>query len=397
MNTSAETMFSKRSMALKPSAVREILKAAERPDVISLAGGLPAPELFPAEAISQAYIKVLNDKPGAALQYGITEGFGPLREWIIARMKKFGIKSGLDRLLISNGSQQGIDLVGRAILNPGDVVVTENPAYLAALQSFASCEAEVVAVGSDDNGMLVDELDELLARKRAKLIYLCPNFQNPKGTTLIAERRQLLIDIARKYSVPILEDDPYGELRFRGEAPKALAALEDELVIRLGTFSKTLAPGLRIGWIHGAPSIIRRLAILKQSTDLHTATLAQWAAAALLETFDFDKHIAMLQVDYLRRCDAMLTALDRHMPAGCKWTKPDGGLFVWLQLPEGVSEKKVFDSALRRGVAVVPGSGFFVGKPPGSFLRLNYSNQTIESINSGVERLAEAMKTAQRE
>ena len=252
-------------------------------------------------------------------------------------------------------------------------------------------DSTTIAVGSDDDGMRVDELGELLARRSARLIYLCPDFQNPKGTTLSAARRVELVEIARRFGVPILEDDPYGELRFEGEAPPAIASLDEDLVIRLGTFSKTLAPGLRIGWVHAPAPIVRKLTLLKQAADLHTATLAQWATAHLLGRFDFDGHVASLCAVYGRRRDAMIEALERALPPGCRFTRPDGGLFLWLKLPDGRRDEAVFHAALARGVAVVPGSGFFVGAAERGFLRLNFSNQRPEAIASGVIALAAAI------
>jgi 2-aminoadipate transaminase len=377
---------------LQPSAVREILKVAERPDIISFAGGLPAPELFPMAEISAAYERVLRDHGGRALQYGITEGLVSLREWIVARLARRQVRSSVDQLLITSGSQQGIDLIGRVLLNPGDVVVTENPTYLAALQAFAAYEVKVVAVGSDDDGMKVDALEEVISDHAPKLIYICPDFQNPKGTTLSVERRKKLVQLAQQHRIPILEDDPYGELRFRGTTPPAIAGLDEEgWVLQCGTFSKTLAPGLRLGWIHGPKELIRKLAIAKQAADLHTATLAQWAAADVLANFDFDAHLDRIRAVYGARRDVMVNALRSSMPAGVRFTEPEGGLFLWLDLPRGLRDDEVFKAGIARKVAVVPGSGFFVGAPIHGHLRLNYSNQKAEAIVHGVAELGSAM------
>jgi 2-aminoadipate transaminase len=385
--------LSSRMSGLAPSAVREILKVADRRDVISFAGGLPAPELFPLEAIAEAFARTFADVGPRALQYGVTEGYLPLREWIAARLARRGVETSPENLLVTSGAQQGIDLVARALLDPGDIVVTENPTYLAALQVFAAAEAEVVPVGGDDEGICVAELPDVLTARNVRLIYVCPDFSNPRGTTLSARRREQLVEIARRYRVPILEDDPYGELRYTGEAPPAIAAF-DETVIRLGTFSKILAPGLRIGWLHGPEPLVRRLAILKQTTDLHTATLAQHATAKLLETFNLDVHVSKLRATYGARRDAMLDALLRVMPKGTVWTKPGGGLFVWLALPEGSYDAAVFDAALARGVAVVPGAGFFVGDPSHRFLRLNFSNRPKEEIETGIATLAASIESS---
>ena len=378
---------------MPPSAVREILKVAEQPDVLSFAGGLPAPELFPTEAIAAAYSEVLANEGRAALQYSTTEGYGPLREWIAARMVKKGIRSTADDILITNGSQQGIDLVARVLLDPGDVVAVEDPSYLAALQNFGGCEAEVVPVRSDANGMDVDALAEVVARRKPKLIYVVPDFQNPTGTTLAKERRARLVEIAESNRIPLLEDGPYSELRFRGEHLAPLASYDRSgVVIHLGTFSKTLAPGMRIGWMTGPKEILRAATIAKQAADLHTGTLAQRAAAALLRRFDFDANLAMLRGHYGERCSAMMTALDKHMPAGMSWTRPDGGMFTWMALPKGLVADELFAEALREKVAFVPGTSFFAGEPRLEFLRLNYSNRSPEFIDEGMRRLGAVIR-----
>lgn len=386
--------LAQRMQRLKPSAVREILKVAERPDILSFAGGLPAPELFPMEAIARAHEEVLKEEGRAALQYSTTEGFAPLREWIRGHMEQRGIRGSTDQVLITNGSQQGIDLVAKALLDPGDVVVVENPSYLAALQNFAGYEADIRAVGSDDHGMRVEELEELVTECHPKLIYIVPNFHNPKGTTLSLERRHALVAFAQRHGVLILEDNPYGELRFRGEALPSMASLDDAgVVMHLGTFSKTLAPGLRIGWAIGPREVIRAMTIIKQAADLHTATLAQRAAYRLLSQFDYDAHLKHLSVHYGARCQAMLDALETYMPEGMRWTKPDGGMFVWAELPRGLSGDAVFPRALEQRVAFVPGSSFFAANPQPQFIRLNYSNRPPELIDEGMRRLGAVLQS----
>lgn len=380
--------LARRMTRMPPSAVREILKVAEQPDVLSFAGGLPAPELFPVEAIAEAHAEVLAREGRAALQYSTTEGFGPLREWVVARLARRGIRAGVDQVLITNGSQQGIDLVARTLLDPGDVVAVESPSYLAALQTFSGCEATFAPVASDDDGMDVDDLARVFAARPPRLVYLVPEFQNPKGTTLSRERRAALLQLCQAHRVPVLEDNPYGELRFRGEAPPPLAALDDTgIVIHLGTFSKTLAPGMRLGWLVASRELVRAITIVKQAADLHTATLAQRAAAALLTRFDYDAHLTTLRRVYGERCVAMLAALDRHLPSGTRWTRPDGGLFVWAELPSGLRADDLFAEALREKVAFVPGSAFFPDAPRYETLRLNYSNRPAELIEEGIARL----------
>jgi len=374
-----------------PSAIREILKVAERPDVLSFAGGLPAPELFPARELSQAFEAVLRKNPGAALQYGVTEGFLPLREWVAGRLRGRGIPASAESVMVVSGSQQGIDLVSRVLLDPGATVLVENPSYLAALQAFAAYEANVVALPGDADGLRTELLEEAVREHRPALIYLVPEFQNPRGTTLAADRRHALAAVASGHGVPVLEDDPYGALRFRGVSSTPIAALAHGLTFHLGTFSKTLAPGLRLGWVHAPKPLIRPLTVAKQACDLHTATLAQHAVVELLGTFDYEAHLGRLRAEYRQRCEAMLRALERSMPPGTRWTTPDGGLFLWLELPAGLRDDEVFHAAIDRAVAVVPGSGFFVGPPEHGFLRLNFSNQNVANIELGMARLGQTL------
>lgn len=386
--------LARRMSKVKASAVREILKVAEQPEVLSFAGGLPAPELFPLETIAEAYAEVLGSSEGrAALQYSTTEGYGPLREWICAHLGSYGVQAAAEQVLITSGSQQGIDLAGKVLLDPGDVVVVENPSYLAALQAFGAYEASFAVVGSDDHGMRVEELERLVARRRPKLIYVVADFHNPKGTSLSLERRLALVRFAQRHRIPILEDNPYGELRFRGGLLPPLAALDEEgVAIHLGTFSKTLAPGLRIGWAVGPRELIRAMTVCKQAADLHTATLAQRAAAKLLTHFDYEGHLKRLRAVYGERCQAMLSALERHMPEGTRWTQPDGGMFVWVELPRGLSGDTLLPKALQQRVAFVPGSAFFAANPRPEFIRLNYSNRPPETIDEGLRRLGAVLR-----
>ncbi|WP_224243497.1 aminotransferase-like domain-containing protein [Hyalangium gracile] len=393
LNTPAVSLpLAQRMSRMKTSAVREILKVAERPDILSFAGGLPAPELFPVEAIAQAHAEVFAHEGPAALQYSTTEGYGPLREWICAHLAERGLSATIDQVIITAGSQQGIDLVAKVMLDPGDVVVVENPSYLAALQNFDGYQARIEYVGSDDEGMRVDELEALATRCRPKLIYIVPNFHNPKGTTLSLERRHALVRFAQKHRVLILEDNPYGELRFRGEALPSLASLDDMgVVVQLGTFSKTLAPGLRLGWAVGSRELTRSLTIVKQSTDLHTGTLAQRATARLLAKFDYDAHLTRLRAVYGQRCQAMLDSLEAHMPEGTRWTRPDGGMFLWAELPRGMRGEDILPRAIEQKVAFVPGSPFFAAHPKAQCIRLNYSNRPPELIDEGMRRLASVL------
>jgi 2-aminoadipate transaminase len=386
--------FAKRMSRIGVSVVREILKVTERPEIISFAGGLPAPELFPIEAIAEGHAKVFRENGATALQYSTTEGWMPLREWIADRLKnRRGIQTTAEQILITSGSQQGIDLVAKIFLEPGDKVLVENPCYLAALQAFSAYEADFVAVESDDFGMRVDQVEEAIKRENPKLIYIVADFQNPKGTTLSLERRQQLLEISQRYRIPIAEDNPYGALRYRGERLPVLASLDEEgLVIYLSTFSKTLSPGMRIGWIAATKEINQMLVIAKQATDLHTNTIAQRAVAKALETFDYDGHISTLCQVYGERCSTMISAITKHFPAETKWTKPEGGLFLWAELPEGLSGAELLEAALKERVAFVPGAPFFATQPKLNFIRLNFSNSKPEMIEEGIARLGRVIK-----
>jgi 2-aminoadipate transaminase len=370
------------------SAIREILKVTERPDVLSFAGGLPAPEAFPAAAIARAYAEVLEGDAAAALQYGPTEGYRPLRAWVAERMGRRGMPARAEQVLITAGAQQGIDLVGKALIDPGDTVVVESPAYLAALQSFSTCEARFATVPSDDEGMCTDALERVLREERPRLVYVVPNFNNPSGTTLPLERRMRIARLAAEYQVTVLEDDPYGELRYRGAALPPIAGLVPGApVIHLGSFSKTLAPGLRLGYAVADEPLVRALTIAKQAADLHTATLAQRAVARLFETFDYDAHLRRLRRLYGERLEAMLASLERSMPQGSAWTRPEGGLFVWLRLPSGLDAQVLLADAMRERVAFVPGAPFYPAEPCRETLRLNFSNQPPALIAEGMARL----------
>jgi 2-aminoadipate transaminase len=378
---------------LKVSAVREILKVTEQPEIISFAGGLPAPELFPVQETAQAFADVFAREGSAAMQYSRTEGWLPLRGWIAQRMAGLGIKAAPENVLITSGSQQGIDLVSKVFLNSGDSVIVENPCYLAALQTFNGYEASIIPVDSDSEGMVVEQVERALKSQTAKLIYVVSDFHNPKGTTLSLERRERLVELSRRCRVPILEDNPYGELRYRGEHLPPVASMDDGgQVIYLSTFSKTLSPGLRIGWAVASNEIIQALITVKQAADLHTATIQQRAVARLLESFDYEAHVGRLREVYGGRCLAMIAALEKHFPTGAKWTEPEGGLFLWVELPADIDGEELLQDALAERVAFVPGASFFASPPRTSFIRLNFSNRPPEMIEEGIGRIGAAMK-----
>jgi 2-aminoadipate transaminase len=392
-STHAPLRFASRMSRMKASEVREILKVTEQPEILSFAGGLPAPELFPVEALAEAHARVFAESGGQAMQYSTSEGFGPLRAWIAARLRSLGVDATPERILVTHGSQQGLDLVCKVLLDPGDEVVVENPSYLAALQVFGGYQATLVPVGSDDDGMDVNELESVLRMRRPKLIYLTPTFQNPRGTTLSLERRRSLVQLAADHGVPVLEDDPYGELRYRGERLPSLAALggSDSPVIYASTFSKTLSPGIRLGWVLASDEAIPALTIAKQAADLHTSTLLQRAVARMLATFDYEGHLGRIRAAYGQRCQAMLDSLAREMPGDVRWTRPEGGLFIWCRLPEGIRGDVLLRSALKQKVAFVPGAAFFAARPEHEYIRLNFSNRPPEAIADGIGRVARVL------
>jgi 2-aminoadipate transaminase len=392
---------SDRSAGLRPSAIREILKVTSSPDVISFAGGLPAPELFPLADVRLAAEEALRADGPASLQYAATEGFPPLREWVCGHLARtVGLRASPDRILVTNGSQQGIDLVARVLLDPGDSVLVEDPAYLGALQAFRACGAAVVGLASDAEGILPEALSRAVrpGGRRPKLLYLAPNFQNPTGGTLSRRRREAVVDIAARAGVPILEDDPYGLLRYSGSGEPALGALAGGRdCLYLGTASKILAPGLRVAWLVSPDDgIYSRLIAAKQAADLHTSSLTQRIVANLvLRPGLLEAHLGRLRAAYCERRDAMLSALGRRLPAGSSWTRPEGGLFLWVELPEGTDTDELLTAALHRKVAFVPGSAFWVGVGDRRHLRLNFSNASPDRIVEGVERLGQALRSSE--
>lgn len=393
--------FASRMAGLKPSAIREILKTTEAPEVISFAGGLPAPELFPTQAISEAAQAVLaHDGPGA-LQYGVTEGYFPLREWVSTHLREtVGLSVSAARILITQGSQQGLDLIAKVMLDPGDTVLVENPAYLGALQAFQSYQANIVGIPADRDGIEVDRLEAMLQQNSVcpKFLYLIPNYQNPTGTSLSAERRARVAALARQHRLLVVEDDPYGRLRFSGEALPALGAgPEAGDWVYLGTVSKILAPGLRVAWLATSVSgLYERLVTAKQACDLHTGTFTQRVVTQVVSQPGWlDRHVEQLTSVYRARRDVMLLALQEHLPAGCRWTQPDGGLFLWVELPERVDTLDLLRQAAPHRVAFVPGAPFWVGsKVPTHTLRLNFSNASESKIRDGLARLGQLVRSA---
>ncbi|HEX6506447.1 MAG TPA: PLP-dependent aminotransferase family protein [Chloroflexota bacterium] len=394
MSVDWKQRYAHRTTRMRSSAIRELLKITERPDVISFAGGLPAPELFPVDEVAAVSERVLRKAGKTALQYGPTEGYRPLRELLADQMRGEGVPATADHVLITTGSQQAIDLVGKILLDPGDRVVVESPTYLAALQAWNAYEAEFVAVPSDDSGMNVDAVEAL--GSQPAMIYALPNFQNPRGITLAMERRHHLVDVARRHGIAILEDDPYHDLRFSGEHLPRLVALDAARddgvtyagnVISLGTFSKILAPGLRVGWVLAPREVIEQLTQAKQGADLHTSMLDQMIAYEMLESGYLREHTKVLVQTYRHRRDVMLEALEEHFPAGVRWTRPEGGMFLWVEFPEAVDVVELLRAAREEKVAFVPGHGFHCDRNDCSTLRLNFSNSSPERIRDGISRL----------
>lgn len=376
----------------KPSAIREILAVTARPDMISFAGGLPAPELFDTEGLRAAYDAAFARSARRALQYSTTEGAPELRAAVAARLDARGLPTGPDDILITTGSQQGLGLITTTLIEPGDTILVENPTYLAALQGFALAGARVVPVPCDDEGILPDALEEIVARERPKLLYTIPTFQNPTGRTLPGVRRAAIAAVAARLGLWLLEDDPYGDLRYEGSDIPWLAAhpgAEDRTAL-LGSFSKVLAPGLRLGWMRAPAALLRGAVIAKQAADLHTSTVDQLAAAEYLRAADLGTHVGRVRDAYRTRRDALLAGLARALPEGSTWNRPEGGMFVWARLPEDHDATALFRAATARGVAFVPGAPFFAESPDPRTLRLSFTTHTPEEIEEGLTRLSAA-------
>jgi 2-aminoadipate transaminase len=390
--------FAERMNGLKASAIREILKVTEMPDVISFAGGLPAPELFPVEQFARACQEVLTEDGPAALQYSVTEGYLPLRQWVSDYLHETNhIECTPDQVLIISGSQQGLDLIGKVLLDPGDLVIIENPAYLGAIQAFDAYQARYVNVGTDDEGILTDDLARVLAqaKKLPKLLYLVPNFQNPSGITLSLPRRKQVIAICAEHGIPIFEDDPYGRLRYSGDHLPSITALASGLnCIYMSTVSKTIAPGMRVAWlVMQDRALYEKVVPAKQAADLHTSSLTQRAVYAYARRpGGVEAHVKTMLPVYARRRDVMLKSLEEFMPEGCSWTRPQGGLFLWARMPDSVDTQELLALAARLKVAFVPGAPFWVNCDVRNTMRLNFSNASDDMIVEGIRRLGDVVE-----
>lgn len=402
MQTLWAQRFAQRTERMSSSVIRELLKLTEQPDLISFAGGLPAPDVFPITQIAAAADMVLHKAGPQALQYGTTEGYRPLRETIADRTARYGLQITPDNILITSGSQQALDLLGKILINPGDRILVESPTYLGALQAWSAYGAEYVTVPLDEDGMNTDLLEAAL-RSGPKFIYVLPNFQNPAGVTLALARRNRLVELADRYGVPIVEDDPYGQLRFEGEHLPPVVVLDGQRrddgafcyrgnVIYLSTFSKILAPGLRLAWVVAPPEVIAKLVQAKQGADLHTATLNQMIAYQVAQDNFLDQHVRLIRDVYRQRRDVMLAAMEKHFPAGVRWTHPKGGLFLWVTLPEGADTTALLPRAIAEKVAFVPGAPFYAAGGGANTMRLNFSNATPAAIEEGIARLGRVLR-----
>jgi 2-aminoadipate transaminase len=389
-----KSKFAKRNKYIEASEIREILKITEKPEIISFAGGLPAPELFPVEELKIVCEEVLNTRGASALQYSYTEGFKPLREAICERMKNLGVNTSIENILITSGSQQALDLSGKVFIDEGDVVICENPTYLAAIKAFKTYMPIIKEVPIDEDGMKMEELEKVLINNpTAKFIYTIPDFQNPTGRTMSLNRRKKLVELANRYDVAIIEDNPYGEVRFAGEKLPPVKLFDTEgRVIYLSTFSKIFCPGFRIGWICADEALMNMFIPFKQSTDLHTDIFVQMLVARYMEMFDIEAHIDRIKETYKRRCELMINCIKEEFPVDIKYTTPEGGLFLWVELPSNIKAKELFDRALENKVAFVPGDSFFPKGNCKNTLRLNYSNMPEDKIIEGIKRLGAVLK-----
>ncbi|MBL6965666.1 MAG: PLP-dependent aminotransferase family protein [Anaerolineales bacterium] len=402
MQTLWEKKFSNQARRMKSSVIREILKHSSAPNVISFAGGLPAPEVFPLEAFKEASQLILEEAGAVSLQYSITEGFIPLRQMIADYSEQFGIQADLANIQITTGSQQALDFLGRLFISPGDKIVVESPTYLGALQAWDSYGVEYLTVPMDEQGMRTDLLEDVL-KQDPKFIYVVPNFQNPSGVTMSLERRLHLVELADRYGVPIVEDDPYGKLRYRGEPIPPVMVVDREYrqitsreytgnVIYLSTFSKLLAPGIRVAWMIADKIVIAKVVQAKQAADLHTSTYNQMVAYEVARDGFLDEYNKVIRETYAERLDVMLAALEEYFPPGVSWTRPEGGMFLWVVLPEGLDATELLPKAVEQRVAFVPGGPFHPDGSGPNTMRLNFSNASPENIRIGIEHLGKLLR-----
>ncbi len=383
--TPMQWQFSERAQQLQSSVIREILKVTVRPEVISFAGGLPSPETFPVERMRAAFDTVLSKQGKVALQYGTTDGYGPLREWIANSLSADGAKILPEQVLMVSGSQQGLDLLAKVLVDEGSKVLVETPSYLGALQAFSVYRPEFVSVPSDDQGLIPEQLAGVA--QGARLLYALPNFQNPTGRTLPVERRVALVETCARLGLPLIEDDPYGALSYRGEPLPKMLTMNPNGIIYMGSFSKVLTPGIRLGYVVAPVALTRKLEQAKQAADLHTAQLTQMAVHEVIKDGFLTEHIPTIRKLYADQCDAMLSALTEFMPSSVTWTRPEGGMFIWVTLPKHIDSMKLLDEAIAQNVAFVPGASFYANAPETNTLRLSFVTVPPAKIREGVEKL----------
>lgn len=388
-------MYAERINGMKSSAIRDILKLTARPGMISLAGGLPAPEMFPLDELQTAAQQVLSRFGSQALQYSITEGLVPLREKIVRNLNGDTPHCSIDNVIITQGSQQALELLSKLFLDKGSIVYTENPSYLGALQAFRLFQAQVTAIPSDEEGIRTDALRDALRKQNPAFLYLMPNFQNPTGVSLSLARRRELLEIAKERDLLVVEDDPYGELVFEGEKLPSLYSLgRGENVVYLSTFSKTIAPGLRVAFAAASHEITGKLALAKQGTDLQTNTLGQYIVNEYLESGRHRDHIDLIRKTYGARRDRMLAAMKAHLPGASTWNRPRGGMFLWLTFPPAMDSKELLLRCIEHNVAFVPGQEFFPDGSGSNTARLNFSNASLENIDEGIRRIGAVLREA---
>lgn len=387
--------YSERMQGIKASEIRELLKLTEQPDIISFAGGLPAPELFPLDHIKEIAYNVIQDQGKSALQYSATEGYPLLRE-IICEQR---IKGNLDNpspknILITSGSQQALEFSGKLFINKGDVIICESPSYLGAINAFKAYQPTFVEVPMDEDGIVIEKLEEVLIKyPDAKFIYTIPDYQNPTGITLSVERRKKMVELAEKYNIPIIEDSPYGELALEGSVNPSIKSFDKNgYVIQLGTFSKTFCPGFRIGWIYAHEDVLQKYIMIKQGADLQCSTIDQRIVAHYMEKHSLDDHINKIIEVYKKRRNTMIDSMIRYFPREIKFTHSKGGLFTWVELKENMNSADILREALEEKVAFVPGASFFPNGGKHNYFRLNYSNMPEDKIIIGIERLGNVLK-----
>ncbi len=381
-----EWVISSRARKITSSAIREILKVTERPEVISFAGGLPSPATFPVERIRAACNSILTNDPEAALQYGPTEGYALLREWIAARCSRDGAKVSPNNVLVTTGSQQALDLIAKVLVEKDRNLLVETPTYLGALQAFSLFEPKFVSVPCDDQGPIVDELS-LLAADRASGFYLLPNFQNPSGRRIGLERRREIVNVAMRRDLLLIEDDPYGELSYGGDKLPTLFSMNQSGVLYTGSFSKLLSPGMRVGYVIAPDAIYRKLVQAKQAADLHTPSFTQRIVYEVIKDGFLDTHIPTTRDLYGKQCNAMLDALQAYFPKEAHWNAPQGGMFIWVTLPKQIDCTKLLEKAIANNIAFVPGAPFYSGTPERNTLRLSFVTVPVEKIQEGIKKL----------